>query len=187
MIRALPPILLAIFLPAATASAAGFQSTVALDRAVAGFTTHGVGEEGGARMPVDPRLKLASCPTVALSWRTPAQDAVVVACSGPDWRIFVPVKRSAPVAGVATGPAPAVGRAVPAARAADRLPPVIRRGDPVVIEAGSPGFSIAREGIAMADAAPGARFLVRVADAKAPVQALAVEPGRATLPGWGTR
>ena len=180
MIRALPPILLAITLPAPAMAAAGFQSTAALDRAVAGFTTHGVGEEGGARMPVDPRLKLASCPMVALSWRTPAQDAVVVACSGPDWRIFVPVKRSAPIAGVATAPAPAVGRAVPAARAE----PVIRRGDPVVIEAGSPGFSIAREGIAMAGAVPGARFLVRVADAKAPVQALAVEPGRATLPGW---
>ena len=131
-------------------------------------------------MPVDPRLKLAQCPTVALSWRTPAQDAVVVSCSGPDWRIFVPVKRSAAVPTAAS----AVGRPAAAARADHRQPPVIRRGDPVVIEAGSPGFSIAREGVAMADAAPGARFLVRVADARAPVQALAVEPGRATLPGW---
>ena len=179
MFRAVP-----LLLFAAPALAAAFQSTAALDRAVAGFTTHSVGEEGGARTPIDPRLKLASCATVALSWRTPAQDAVVVSCSGPDWRIFVPVKRSAPVAGSALAAAPAVGRAVPAARANDRQPPVIRRGDPVVIEAGSPGFSIAREGVAMADAAPGARFLVRVADAKAPVQALAVEPGRATLPGW---
>ena len=175
MIRAVPLLLLA-----APALAVGFQSTAALDRAVAGFTTHGVGEEGGARTPIDPRLKLASCATVALSWRTSAQDAVVVSCSGPDWRIFVPVKRSAPVVGAASAPTPTVGRVVPAARAE----PVIRRGDPVIIEAGSPGFSIAREGVAMADAAPGARFLVRVADARAPVQALAVEPGRATLPGW---
>ncbi|WP_375402213.1 flagella basal body P-ring formation protein FlgA [uncultured Sphingomonas sp.] len=167
-----------LLLFAAPASATGFQSTVALDRAVAGFTMHAVGEEGGARMPVDPRLKLALCPTVALSWRTPAQDAVVVACSGPDWRIFVPVKRSAPSAGAA--PSSAVARATPAIRAE----PVIRRGDPVIIQAGSPGFSIAREGVAMADAAPGTRFLVRVADARAPVQAVAVEPGRATLPGW---
>ncbi|WP_375428731.1 flagella basal body P-ring formation protein FlgA [uncultured Sphingomonas sp.] len=172
MFRAVPLLLLA-----APALATSFQNTAALDRAVAGFTAHATGEEGGARMPVDPRLKLAGCPTVALSWRTPAQDAVVVACSGPDWRIFVPVKRSAPVTGAAV---PAVGRPVAAARAQ----PVIRRNDPVVIEAGSPGFSISREGIAMADAVPGARFLVRVADAKAPVQAIAVEPGRATLPGW---
>ena len=37
----------------------------------------------------------------------------------------------------------------------------------------------------MADAAPGARFLVRVEDGKAPVQATALAAGRATLPGWG--
>lgn len=157
-------------------AAASFQSTAALDRAVAGFTDNAIGEEGGARTPVDPRLRLALCPTVALSWRTPAQDAVVVSCSGPDWRIFVPVRRSTPVAATASP----VGRVAPAARP----DPVIRRGDPVVIEAGSPGFSISREGVAMGDAAPGARFMVRVADTRSPVQAVAVEGGRATLPGW---
>lgn len=173
MIRAVPLLLLA-----APAFATGFQSTTALDRAVASFTTHAAGDEGGARALVDPRLKLAACLTVALSWRTSMQDAVVVSCSGPDWRIFVPIKRSAPVAAAAS--APIAARIAPVIKAE----PVIRRGDPVVIEAGSAGFSIAREGVAMADAAPGARFLVRVADARAPVQALAVEPGRATLPGW---
>ena len=154
-----------------------FQSTATLDRAVAGFTGHGVGEEGGARAPVDPRLRLATCPTVALSWRTPAQDAVVVTCSGPDWRIFVPVNRATPVAAAA---APAATRVQPAARPE----PVIRRGDPIVIEAGSAGVSITREGVAMGDAAPGTRFQVKVADARGPVQAVAVEAGRATLPGW---
>jgi flagella basal body P-ring formation protein FlgA len=54
----------------------------------------------------------------------------------------------------------------------------------VVIEAGSPGFSISRDGIAMGDAPPGGRFLVKVEDAKGPVQAIAVEAGHATLPGW---
>lgn len=159
------------------AGAAGpHQPTAALDRAVAAFTGHAVGEEGGARAAVDPRLRLAACPTVALSWRTPAEDAVVVSCAGPDWRIFVPVRRSAPAAVRPAGPT------APAARA--KPEPVIRRGDPVVIEAGSPGFSISREGVAMGDAAPGGRFMVRVADARAPVQAVAVEGGRATLPGW---
>lgn len=162
------------------AGTASFQNTAALDRSVAAFTGHGVGEEGGARAPVDPRLKLAQCPTVALSWRSPAQDAVVVACSGPDWRIFVPVKRSAPVAAAAVAATPAAGRVAAAVRAE----PVIRRGDPVVIEAGTAGFTISREGVAMGDAAPGGRFMVRVADARAPVQAVAVEGGRATLPGW---
>jgi flagella basal body P-ring formation protein FlgA len=163
-------LLTAVALPA-------FQDTVALDRAVAAFTGRGIGDEGGARTGVDPRLRLKLCPTVALSWRTEAHDAVVVACSGPDWRLFVPV-RTPPGASTA---APSAARPPVAAKAE----PVIRRGDPVVIEAGSEGFAISREGTALADAAPGARLFVKVDDAKAPVQAVALAGGRATLPGWG--
>ncbi|EZP55487.1 flagella basal body P-ring formation protein FlgA [Sphingomonas sp. RIT328] len=169
--------ILALLLAAAPMGGAlAFQDTGGLDRAVAAFTSRPIGAEGGARTAIDSRLRLALCPTVALAWRTEAHDAVVVSCSGPDWRIFVPVIRPA-------GPAaaPATARAPVAAKAE----PVIRRGDPVVIEAGSSGFSISREGIAMGDAPPGGRFLVKVDDAKAPVQAIALEGGRATLPGWG--
>lgn len=158
-------------------AAASFQNVVSLDRAVAAFTGHAVGEDGGARAPVDPRLRLASCPTVALAWRTPAQDAVVVSCTGPDWRIFVPVRGVAPVTA-----APTSASAQP--RVAAKAEPVIRRGDPVLIEAGQDGFSITREGVAQADAAPGARVAVRVEGATAPVQAVAVASGRAALPGW---
>ena len=79
----------------------------------------------------------------------------------------------------------AVRDGAPRVAAAVKAEPVIKRGDPVVIEAGSAGFSISREGTALTDAAPGARFTVRVEDAKAPVQAVAVAQGRATLPGWG--
>ena len=156
-------------------AAASFQDTSGLDRAVAAFTGHGVGIEGGARTAVDPRLRLAHCPTVALSWRTAAHDAVVVACAGPDWRIFVPVINTAP----ATSGVVRVAAAAPVKAA-----PVIRRGDPVTIEAGTRGFSITRDGIAMSDAAPGGRFLVRVDDTRTPVQAVAVASGHATLPGW---
>lgn len=163
----------------APAFAAGFQDITALDRAVADFTGAPIGRTGGARSAVDARLKLAQCPTVSLAWRTVAQDAVVVRCSGPEWRIFVPVLMPA-----ASSAAPAPGPGPVAARTAPQ-PPVIRRNDPVAIEAGSGGFSITREGIAMGDAAPGARFLVRVDGAKGPVQATAIAPGRATLPGWG--
>ncbi|WP_306286430.1 hypothetical protein [Sphingomonas sp. Ant20] len=53
-----------------------------------------------------------------------------------------------------------------------------------MIEAGTDGFSISREGVALADAAPGARFMVKVDDTRTPVQAIAVASGRATLPGW---
>ena len=76
-------------------------------------------------------------------------------------------------------PAPA---ATVAARNAEK---VIRRGDPLMIEAGSDGFSITREGVALGDAAAGERLMVKVADGRMPVQAVAIEAGRATLPGWG--
>lgn len=160
------------------AASLSFQDTVALDRAVAAFTARPIGVEGGARAPIDARLRLATCPTVSLSWRSDAHDAVVVACAGPTWRIFVPMI-APPRAAVAAPVRNAAGTT-----AAVIAPPVIRRGDPVTIEAGSDGFSITREGVAMADAAPGARVMIRVPDAARPVQAVAVETGRVTLPGW---
>lgn len=155
-------------------AAAAYQDTAALDRAVVAFAGRSIGDEGGPRAPVDPRLKLAQCPMVALSWRTDAHDAVVVACSGPDWRIFVPVRMAPQTAVLART----------TAAAAPALEKVIKRGDPVMIEAGSDGFSITREGVAMGDAAAGARVLIRVPDAKLPVQGIAVANGRVTLPGW---
>ena len=154
--------------------AASFQDTAALDRSVAAFTGRPVGADGGARTPIDPRLRLASCPTVSLSWRSEQHDAVVVSCAGPAWRIFVQVVRPA------SAPAAVAASFVPAVKAA----PVIKRGDPIVIEAGIEGFSISREGVAMGDAAPGARLMVKVDDTRTPVQAIAVEAGHATLPGW---
>lgn len=157
------------------AGAAGFQDVAALDAAVTAFTGRPVGVEGGARSPVDARLKLAQCPTVALSWRTEAHDAVVIACSSPQWRIFVPVL-------AAPRPVTAAVAAIPAVPV--RQEPVIRRGDPVTVEAGSDGFSITRDGIAMADAAPGAHFPVKIDAARQPIQAVALSSGRATLPGW---
>lgn len=172
MLRIIPLLLLAT-----PALATGFQDIAGLDRAVMAFTGRPIGAEGGARTPVDPRLRLATCPTVAMSWRTEAHDAVVITCSGPDWRIFVPVLK--PAAAATVRPAMAAAAVAPAKAAI-----VIKRGDPVMIEAGTEGFSISRQGVAMGDAAVGARLMVKVEDARAPVQAVAVEAGRATLPGW---
>ncbi|HXH16948.1 MAG TPA: flagella basal body P-ring formation protein FlgA [Sphingomonas sp.] len=158
--------------------AASFQDTAALDASVAAFTGRPTGAEGGARTPVDARLRLATCPTVSLSWRSEQHDAVVVSCTGPAWRIFVPVIRPAGApAAVSSTFATSFAPPIKAA-------PVIKRGDPIVIEAGTEGFSISREGVAMGDAAPGGRFMVKVDATRTPVQAIAVEAGRATLPGW---
>lgn len=178
------PLMLAVaLLPISVAAQSiRFQDTTAIDVAVTAFTGHAVGEEGGARSVVDARLKLAACPLPQLDWRGANQDAVVVTCDAPRWRIFVPVKmppqaQRAPVAAAVAAPSVAA----PIVRAE----PVIRRGDPITVEAGSAGFSITREGIAMGDAAAGARLLVKVDPSKPPIQAVAVENGRATLPGGG--
>jgi len=173
---------LALLLLATPAAAQDFQSTQMLDTIVAQFTGHAIGQEGGARAPVDARLKLASCSAPQLSWRTDQKDAVLVRCMAPEWRIFVPVIMPAnapkPVVATAT-PTPAVVRPVPIVKAE----PVIRRGDAVTLEAGAAGFSITREGVAMNDAPPGGRVMIKVDENKAPIQAVAVEPGHARLPG----
>lgn len=157
------------------AAAGAFQSTAALDAAVATFTGKPAGTEGGARAAVDARLKLAACATPELSWQSERHSAVVVRCAAPAWRIYVPVLTPPPAARAATA------AAVPAPLRAE---PVVRRGDPVTVEAKAAGFAITREGVAMGDAAPGARLLVRVDDKKAPIQAVAVEPGLVTLPAF---
>lgn len=172
--------LLLLGVVASPAAAAPFQDTGAIDRAVAAFTGHGVGNEGGARTPVDARLKLAACPMVSMAWRTENHDAVVVTCTGPEWRLFVPVKS---VASAPRGAAPLV--ITPNAQPVALKPVyVIKRGDPVTIAAGSAGFSITREGVAVGDAVVGGRFMVKVDDQKNPVQAVAIAAGSATLPGW---
>jgi flagellar basal body P-ring formation protein FlgA len=175
------PLLAPALLLAASPGATAFQSTETLDLIVAQFTGRPVGALGGARAPVDARLKLAACAAPQLAWRSDAHDAVVVRCMAPEWRIFVvvnapPAPRPAPAPAAAPTPRPAPP---------PKVEPVIRRGDPLTLEAGAAGFSITRDGIAMGDAAPGARLMVRVDDKRPPIQAIAIEAGRARLPGGG--
>lgn len=178
---------LAFLLIATPAAAQDFQSTQLLDTIVAQFTGHGIGQEGGARAPVDARLKLASCSAPQLSWRTDQKDAVLVRCMAPEWRIFVPVimppnaPKPAATTPAAATPAPVVVRPAPVVKAE----PVIKRGDAVTLEAAAAGFSITREGVAMNDAPAGGRVMIKVDENKAPIQAIAVEAGHARLPGAG--
>lgn len=175
MLRSMP---LLLALCATPALAAPFQDTTRLDRGVAQFTGRAIGEDGGARTPVDARLRLAACPMVSMAWRGDTHDAVVVTCTGPEWRLFVPVRMS-------VAPPKTAAPLVIAPQAPPERPVlVIKRGDPVTIAAGSAGFSITRDGVAASDAAVGARFLVKVDATRAPVQAVALGQGRATLPGW---
>lgn len=172
MIRA--ALFIGLTLAATPAYAQSFQSTTLIDKAVAGFTGVPIGQTGGARTAVDTRLKLAQCPMVSLAWRTDTHDSVVVTCPEPEWRIFVPVLMPA------TAPKPA-GPAPTAAAPAAKLEIVIKRGDPVTVTAGTDGFSVTRDGIAMSDAAAGQRVLIRIDPAKPPIQAVAVEAGKAVI------
>ncbi len=140
-----------------------------LDRAAEIFAGARMGEAGGPLAPIDRRMKLGGCgESPEFSWRSDARDAIVIRCPDPKgWRIFVNVK-TAPIA----------------TTVAVKAEPVIRRGDPATLEASRDGFAVSADGIALGDAAPGARFQVKMDGAKGPVQAIAVDTGKATLPGW---
>lgn len=169
--------LTAALLAAAPAAAQDFQSTAVLDTIVGQFTGKSVGEVGGARAKVDNRLKLAACAAPQLEWRNASQDAVIVRCMAPAWRIFVPVNavpQPKPVAAAPVAAAPAV-----------KAEMVIKRGDAVSVEVNADGFSITREGIAMSDAPAGGRVTIKVDEKKPPLQAIAIEPGRARLSAAG--
>ncbi|WP_294322848.1 hypothetical protein [uncultured Sphingomonas sp.] len=171
-------ILFAAILVAAPAAAQNFQSTAQLDEAVVQFTGASIGMDGGAQMPVDPRLKLARCPMPQFGWLSDRQDAVVISCMAPTWKVYVPVRRL-------TRAQPERPAPTPMATVAQAKPePVIRRGDPIMVEAGAPGFSITRDGVAMGDAPVGGRLMVKIDPAKPPIQAIALESGRAALPGF---
>jgi flagellar basal body P-ring formation protein FlgA len=156
------------------AAAAGTTDLALLDRAAEIFAGAPLGAPGGPVAPIDRRLKLAACgSSPEFSWRTEARDAIVIRCPEPgSWRIFVAMKP------------PAASAAQTLATAPIKVEPIIRRGDPVTLSAGRPGFAVTADGVAMADAAPGARLQVKIEGAKNPVQAIAVEAGLVTLPGW---
>lgn len=175
--RLLPLVLLVAATPAAAVT-----DPAQLDMAVAAFAGQLPGHPGGARAPVDRRLKLADCGgDPKLSWRTPRHDAVVVTCAGPvPWHIFVPTVPGGPGAA-----APATAAVEPAALPAApvrRAEPVIRRGDAVTIGIDQGGFTVSQSGTAMTDAAPGERVRIQIDGARQPVQAVAVSAGQATVP-----
>ncbi len=160
------------------ALAESFVDLAALEARVIAFTGIGVGEAGGPATPLDRRLRLAACATPpALDWRAPRRDAVVVSCPTPGWKIFVPLK------GQGSGLIETVA-AAPVAGVPTPKPVVIRRGDPVSIVAAQAGFSVSQQGVAASDAVAGTRLAVRIDGSRATVQAVAVDAGLATLPGY---
>ena len=152
------------FAALAILSAAAFADPVAIDRAGEAFTGAPAGVEGGARAPVDRRLRLAACPApLALSWHGTARGNVLVQCpSAPGWRIFVPVL------GAAAAPAAA---------------PAVVRGDPVTIAVAGAGFSVSQPGEALESGPAGSWIRVRGLAGKAqPMRARVVRAGLVEVP-----
>lgn len=162
----LTPLALPMLLPLCDpqARANGMTDPAAIDRAVVAFTGAAIGQPGGARLAADPRLQLAACAApLAVSWHSPAKNAVQVECAGPSsWRIFVAV--NAPAA------------------AATAAAPAIKRGDAVTIMVRGRGFSVQQQGEAMESGAVGEWIFVRTARKAEALRARIERPGLAVIP-----
>lgn len=73
-------------------AASPFEDTAHLDRQVALHLSANIGDAGGARAPIDTKLRLKRCPG-ALGFSETNNNAVMVSCPELGWRIFVPVRR----------------------------------------------------------------------------------------------
>ena len=152
----------AIALPLAVPALANeFQDLAAIDRAVEAFTGAATGAPGGARLPVDRRLRLHRCGAgLALERYGANRSTVLVRC--PDaggWRIFVPLD------------------AAPAA--AEQ--PLVQRGEMVAVTVRGTGFSLTRKGEALDSGGQGEWIRVRLSGAgnrREPVRARVLQPGR---------
>ncbi|HWU03952.1 MAG TPA: flagella basal body P-ring formation protein FlgA [Novosphingobium sp.] len=146
------------------AQAAGFVDLAGIDREVAAFTGKSIGQQGGATMPIDRRLRLAACyAPLSLSWQSPRHDIVAVTCPDPgSWHVYVPV-RAAEVGAVA-----------------------IARGESVSIQVVGEGFSVSQPGEAMDAGAVGDWIRVRGlrdgAPRGEPIRARISRPGEVEVP-----
>ena len=166
MIARLAPALLGLAAMPAIAAPPAYTSPAEIDRAIIGFTGAAIGSPGGARLPTDPRLRLAACEgPLLLDWHTPARSSVRIECPGPaPWRIFA-----------AIAPADTPGASGTAALA-------IKRGDAVLIAVRGRGFSVQRPGEAVEGGQVGDWIFVRTAPKAEPLRARIERPGLVIIP-----
>ncbi len=164
---------LALATSPAAAQTSGFADLAAIDAEVSAFTGAPVGTPGGARHPVDRRLRLAACPdALSLNWHGRAADMVRVECNAHSrWRIFVPV--NAAVASMAAAPSRDSSRSAM---------PMVERGQVLTITIQGRGFSVSQQGEALEEGSIGDWIRVRPEGNREAVRARIDTPGRATIP-----
>lgn len=147
-----------------------FADLSTIDAQVAAFTGAPVGTPGGARHPVDRRLRLARCPQpLALEWHGQRADMVRVECqAGTGWRVFVPVN-----SGGSNGPAAA-------ARSEPQI--VVERGQVLTIMIEGRAFAVSQQGEALEDGAIGSWIRMRPEGSKQVIRAQVQSPQRAVIP-----
>ena len=154
--------------PVPASGQTGGQSTFAdldaIDSAIAGFAGAGIGQPGGAILPVDRRLRLAACARpLDLSWRDSRHDTVLVQCPVPGgWHIYAAV------------------------RALGGGPVAVARGEAVTISVTGDGFSVSQSGEAVDSGAIGDWIRVRAAKDSGPrgdaIRARILRPGEVEVP-----
>ncbi|GAA4044863.1 flagella basal body P-ring formation protein FlgA [Parerythrobacter jejuensis] len=159
------PVLLAAIVIAAPAAAQApsYQDAAQIDRLVEGFTGNAIGTSGGARAPVDRRLRLQTCSgPLALDWYGAPGRTVQVACPGAGgWRIYVNLVREA---------------------VAQTSQPVVARGEMITIAVRGRGFSVQQKGEAEEGGAVGDWIKVRTSRKAGSVRARIERPGLVVIP-----
>ena len=156
----------------ASAQTAPYADPAAIDAEVAAFTGAAVGMPGGARGPVDRRLRMAPCgQPLAFAWHGRGASMVRVECNAPaaPWRIFVPVN---------AGGTPATG----AAASNSPLPADVARGQVLTITLQGRGFAISQQAEALEEGRVGQWIRVRPEGSREEVRARVDSPVRVTIP-----
>ncbi len=121
--------LLSVF---AMGAASSFEDTDHLDRQVAVYLNADIGDAGGARAPIDKKLRLKRCPN-RVRFSETNNSAVMVSCPDLGWRVFVPLWRGQ-------------GRAAAQNNRAEEF--AVRRNQPLNLVVRRPSFSISYKVVA---------------------------------------
>jgi len=164
---------LAAPLPALAAGEA-IQDLDQLDVLVAAAMGAEIGQPGGARAPIDRRLKLKACPEMP-EINGPDMQAAAVRCPSIGWRIRVPLL---PIAG-STPAGQTNTQTNTAQRQGGEI--VVKRGEPILLTVERPAFTLTRVMIADKDGKVGDVIPVREEPRGTPIFVRIVESGRATV------